>query len=176
MFLTERIDRAIERATVLHGEQKRKISGVPYIVHPYAVAFLLAHFIDDEDVIIAGLLHDVLEDVPGYTEEMLREEFGERVAAIVAEVTEDFSIEEKENHALRKDSWRGRKEQYLENLKNDSREALLVAAADKVHNMRSLLDGHRQGGEQVLASFVANRENLNHLPSNMRPAHTFHNL
>ncbi|MEK7182016.1 MAG: HD domain-containing protein, partial [Patescibacteria group bacterium] len=64
MFLTPQIDKAIQRATVLHHGQERKGTGAPYIVHPYAVAFLLAHYTDDEDVIIAGLLHDVLEDVP----------------------------------------------------------------------------------------------------------------
>jgi (p)ppGpp synthase/HD superfamily hydrolase len=160
MFLSERIDRAIERATVLHQGQKRRISEAPYIIHPFAVAFLLAHFSDDEDVIIAGLLHDVLEDVPGYTRAMLTEEFGTRVAGIVQEVTEDFTLAEKADHSLRRDSWRGRKERYIENLKNDSEEALLVAAADKIHNMRSLISGLQSGGESVLASFAANRENM----------------
>ena len=160
MFLTERIEQAIVRATVLHQAQKRKVSGVPYIVHPYSVAFLLAHYVEDEDVIIAGLLHDTLEDIPEYTEEMLRAEFGERVCAIVKEVTEDFTQAEKEDHSIRGNNWRARKEKYLSNLANDSEEALLVATADKIHNMRSALDEYRIHGDGVWEKFKRNAENL----------------
>jgi (p)ppGpp synthase/HD superfamily hydrolase len=160
MFLTPRIEKAIVRATVLHQSQKRKVSGVPYIVHPYSVAFLLAHYTDDEDVIIAGLLHDTLEDIPEYTEEMLREEFGERACAIVKEVTEDFTQAEKEDHSIRGNNWRARKEKYLANLSNDSQEALLVATADKIHNMRSALDEYRIHGDSVWEKFKRNADNL----------------
>lgn len=160
MFLTPRIERAIVRATVLHQTQKRKVSGVPYIVHPFSVAFLLAHYSDDEDVIIAGLLHDTLEDVPSYTDVMLREEFGERVYSIVKEVTEDFTQAEKEDHSIRGNNWRVRKERYLENLKNDSKDALLVATADKVHNMRNALDEYVKHGEGVWEKFKRNADNL----------------
>lgn len=76
MFLTPAIERAIVRSAELHRDQVRKGNGSPYVVHPYAVAFLLAHFGADEVTIIAGLLHDVLEDVPGYSAETLRQEFG----------------------------------------------------------------------------------------------------
>ncbi len=160
MFLTERIEAAIVRATVLHAPQRRKISGVPYIVHPYAVAFLLAHYVDDEDVIIAGLLHDVLEDVPEYTEEQLLSEFGARVLLIVKEVTEDFTQAEKEDHSLRSEGWRQRKEKYLANLADDSEEALLVATADKIHNMRSALDEHRLHGDAVWERFERKAEQI----------------
>lgn len=154
MFLTQRIEQAIVRATVLHHKQKRKVSGVPYIVHPYSVAFLLAHYINDEDVIIAGLLHDALEDVPTYTETMLRDEFGERVLTIVKEVTEDY-LQGGKGNELPQDSaaWRSRKAGYIENLKNDSPEALLVATADKIHNMRGLIDEYRVHGETVWEKF-----------------------
>ncbi len=162
MFLTQRIEQAIVRATVLHHFQKRKVSGVPYIVHPYSVAFLLAHYVDDEDVIIAGLLHDVLEDTPEYTEAMLKDEFGERVFQIVKEVTEDYTQAEKLNHLLRGDngSWRTRKERYLDNLKNDTPEALLVAAADKIHNMRGLIDEYQVYGDEVWHKFRRSAEDL----------------
>ncbi len=160
MFLTERIERAIVRATVLHHAQKRRVSGVPYIVHPYSVAFLLAHYIDDEDVIIAALLHDTLEDVPEYSAALLREEFGDRVCAIVLEVTEDFTQAEKEDHSIRGTNWRARKEQYLHNLSNDSQEALLVATADKIHNMRNTLDEYGIHGTEVWDKFKRNADNL----------------
>ena len=154
MFLTQKIEQAINRATVLHHSQKRKVSGVPYIVHPYSVAFLLAHYVDDEDVIIAGLLHDVLEDVPEYTESMLREEFGERVFTLVKEVTEDY-LQNGQGKWLPQDSasWRSRKASYLENIKNDSPEALLVVTADKIHNMRGLIDEYKIYGNAVWEKF-----------------------
>lgn len=161
MFLTQRIEQAIVRATVLHQSQKRKVSGVPYIVHPYSVAFLLAHYTDDEDVIIAGLLHDALEDVPEYTESMLQEEFGERVFKIVKEVTEDY-LQGGKGKGLPQDSdsWRSRKASYLENIKNDSPEALLVAAADKIHNMRGLIDEYRVYGDAVWEKFRREYQDL----------------
>lgn len=142
MFLTPKIESAIKRATSLHDGQKRKVSGLPYVVHPYAVAFLLAHYTDDEDVIIAGLLHDVLEDVPGYTEDDLVAEFGARVTAIVKEVTEDYTEAAKMDHSLRRQGWKERKEKYLSNLSDDSPEALLVTTADKIHNLRSLINDY----------------------------------
>jgi (p)ppGpp synthase/HD superfamily hydrolase len=160
MFLTKKIERAIVLATVLHANQKRKITGVPYIIHPYAVAFLLAHYSDDEDVIIAGLLHDTLEDVPHYTEENLREEFGERVCRIVKEVTENYTQEEKESPHKRTATWLFRKEGYLAGLQDDSTEALLVAAADKIHNMRSFLDEYSQHKESIWGHFRTEKEKM----------------
>ncbi|MDD2766415.1 MAG: HD domain-containing protein [Candidatus Moranbacteria bacterium] len=160
MFLTKKIERAIVLSTVLHSNQKRKISGVPYIIHPYSVAFLLAHYIDDEDVIIAGLLHDTLEDVPTFTEKMLEEEFGSRVCAIVKEVTENYTQEEKENPKMRPASWQYRKEGYLKGLKDDSTEALLIASADKIHNMRSFLDEYPLHFETIWESFHTDKEKI----------------
>lgn len=148
------------KATILHAAQERKVSKVPYITHPYSVAFLLAHYIDDEDVIIAGLLHDVLEDVPNYGDDDLRRDFGERVYSIVKEVTEDFSQAEKEDHSLRGAGWRVRKEKYLENLSDDSKEALLVATADKIHNLRSILEEYEKHGEGVWDIFRRDPKNM----------------
>lgn len=160
MQLTKRLDSAIERATVLHHGQSRRITGVPYIVHPYAVMVLLSAYTDDEDVLIAALLHDVIEDVPGYEREHLVLEFGERVASLVVELTEDYTEEERNDRELRRASWRRVKEGYIENLKNDSEEALLIATADKIHNMMSLISGYHLGGEKVLESFHTNSENI----------------
>lgn len=160
MFLTKRIERAIVKATVLHAPQARKVSRVPYITHPYSVAFLLAHYVDDEDVIIAGLMHDVLEDVPHYSEEDLKHDFGERVFSIVKEVTEDFTQAEKEDPSLRKKGWRERKEKYLSNLTDDSREALLIAAADKIHNLRSILAEYENHGQKVWTMFGRDQKEM----------------
>lgn len=146
MFLTDKIFRAIERATVLHHGQTRRVTGVPYIVHPYAVGFLLAHFTDDEDVIIAGLLHDTLEDVPGYTREMLEVEFGPEVARLVSEVTEDNSIYDEHPELSHRDRVRLKKQDYLERLADDSEGALMIATADKICNIRSFLEEYKRLG------------------------------
>jgi len=102
---------------------------VPYIVHPVEVAMILDKYTDDEDVICAGLLHDVLEDVVGYSRANLAQEFGERVAQIVQEVSEDKDPNVPEDA---KATWRERKEKYLAGLRQDSEEAILVCAAEKM--------------------------------------------
>lgn len=148
MFLTDRIFRAIERATELHDGQRRRVNGLPYIVHPYAVGFLLAHFTDNEDVIIAGLLHDTLEDVPSYTQEMLEAEFGPEVARLVSEVTEDNAIYDEHPELSHQDRVRLKKQDYLERLMDDSEGALMIAAADKICNTRSFLGEYEKYGHK----------------------------
>lgn len=163
MLLTPKIEKAIVRSAELHRHQKRKAGGAPYIVHPFAVAFLLAHYSDDEDVICAGLLHDILEDVPSYGAERMQEEFGERVYRIVKEVTEDREHEGAiqffpYSQNLHRKDWKARKEGYLERLQDDSSEGLLIAAADKIHNLRSLVDSYLEQGDGVWKSFPAGKE------------------
>lgn len=148
MFLTDQIFRAIERATELHDGQTRRVNGLPYIVHPYAVGFLLAHFTDNEDVIIAGLLHDTLEDVPSYTREMLETEFGPEVARLVSEVTEDNAIYDEHPELSHQDRVRLKKQDYLERLMDDSEGALMIAAADKICNTRSFLGEYEKYGPE----------------------------
>ena len=80
MLLNPKIQKAIYIATHQHRHQKRKINDMPYIVHPFSVAWLLSEQTKDEDVIVAGLLHDVLEDTDGYDYENIQKDFGDRVA------------------------------------------------------------------------------------------------
>lgn len=160
MFLTPKIERAIVRAAELHRHQERKGSGAPYIVHPYAVAFLLAHYTDDEDVVCAGLLHDILEDVPSYGEDRMREEFGDRICDIVKEVTEDRNPLVVGHLFPEKNNWKERKDGYIDNLKNDSEEALLIACADKIQNLRSLIDGYSRHDEQLWENFRSGKEDM----------------
>ena len=77
--------KAFEISNRLHSGQLRK-SGEPYIIHPIAVSFILANFGMDTETIIAGLMHDVVEDTP-YTREQLVEDFGEEIALLVDGVT-----------------------------------------------------------------------------------------
>lgn len=84
--LIEEADRYAEWA---HGSigQTRKYTGLPYIEHPREVAGILAAMGFDDHIVAAGLLHDVLEDVPGVTRDNIRERFGDAVASLVVEVT-----------------------------------------------------------------------------------------
>lgn len=89
----------------------------------------------DEDVLIAGLLHDTLEDVPDYTEERLKEAFGQRVLDIVLGVTEIYKL-----RGEKAPSWKIEKLGYIENLKESSDESVLVSIADKIQNTRGYIE------------------------------------
>lgn len=128
---TEIIGKAYDLAVKMHEGQFRK-SGEPYIIHPIAVAKILAQLGMDESTIIGGLLHDVVEDTE-YTKEQLAEEFGEDVALIVDGVTKITniqlnSIEAKQAETLRK--------MYFA-MSKDIR-VLIVKLADRLHNLRTI--------------------------------------
>jgi (p)ppGpp synthase/HD superfamily hydrolase len=129
MKLTPRLKQAIDAATRAHKEQMRGDGKTPYISHAFGVALQLANHCDDEDVIIAGLFHDVLEDVDSqvYGASEIERGFGSRVLAIVRGVTEDKALK----------PWQKRKQAYLDNLANASKEVLMVSAADLTHNIMS---------------------------------------
>ena len=123
------IERAVNAAVVAHEGQTRKgLGNTPYIVHPVHIALMLARWDMDEDVIAAGLLHDVVEDCKDWTIERVETEFGKHIASIVADLTEDKSK-----------TWAERKQAAIDNAPHLSPQAACVKAADKLHNMQSLL-------------------------------------
>lgn len=145
-----RIEQAIRAAAVLHKNQLRKGSiPFPYITHLVATAFTLMDYTDDEDVIIAGLLHDTIEDTD-YTIEELQEDFGGRVCEIVEAVSEPKSTPEN------KISWRDKKLAYVRKLKKGPEEAILVAAADKIHNLRTLVEDYTEDHDSFMQDFGKN--------------------
>jgi (p)ppGpp synthase/HD superfamily hydrolase len=134
-----------------HAKQTRKASTIPYIAHLMGVASLVLEAGGDEDLAIAALLHDVVEDCGGVP--MLKEvrrRFGKRVAKIVDECTDAYTEP--------KPPWRERKEKYIARLKHADADARLVSAADKLNNVRSILSDYREIGEQVWARFNGGRE------------------
>ena len=145
---TSCIQKAINKAADLHRGQIRKGDGLPYIVHPFSVAWILSNYTNDEDIIVAGLLHDVLEDVEGYKYEDLKKDFGEKIANIVREVSE-------EGENLGSKNWEERKQKYLSHLENASFEALMICAADKIHNLISLIEAYNKQGKKVFGNFNA---------------------
>lgn len=129
-----RIEQAIRAAAILHEKQRRKGElAFPYVTHLFSVAFTLSDYTTDEDVVIAALLHDTIEDTD-YTIEELEQDFGERVARIVATLTEPYTVE---GRSL---SWLERKERYAAQLEAGPIEAVMVAAADKTHNFRTSVE------------------------------------
>jgi len=127
----------------LHDGQRRKgKSAPPYIVHPFAVVVILSHYTDDENTIIAGLLHDTIEDT-GYTREEMEQDFDKEVTEIVLGVTEE---KERDGKKL---EWKVRKREYIETLRSASYQSLMVSAADKIHNLQSTLNEVAQYGTPV---------------------------
>ncbi len=156
MKLTKNIQKAIIKAAVLHKDQERKEGDVPFIVHPYSVAMIVSNYTDDEDVIIGALLHDVLEDVPNYYESDMIRDFGEKITEIVKGVSEenDPNNENKDE----KESWKDRKNNYVERLKTDSQESLMVCAADKIHNINSMIEAYKERGLSAFNKFNSSIE------------------
>jgi len=155
--LTPTIRRAIETAARLHQSQFRKGSAsnqIPYISHLLGVTEILARYTVEETILVAGLLHDSTEDeeYTHYTPEQLAIDFGEEVAVVVAGVTEDISLKQLNGE---KGSWQERKNKYLDRLREASPASQLVACADKIHNLRSLIAAYLEEGDIVWERFNA---------------------
>jgi (p)ppGpp synthase/HD superfamily hydrolase len=135
--LTDRFDRGLLYATHVHGGQVRKATTIPYVAHLLAVAATVLEYGGSEDMAIAGLLHDAVEDQGGEARLAdIRNRFGDRVADIVHACSDSVV-----NTAAgqQKEDWRIRKMRYIEHLKTVDQETRLVSLADKVHNARSIL-------------------------------------
>ena len=156
MIYSYRIEQALRAAAVLHKDQVRKGRiPYPYVTHLYAVAFIVADYIDDEATIIAALLHDTLEDTD-YTVSELKNDFGDEVAKIVATVSEHQGKTEKKEK-----TWKERKEQYIKQLDKGSEAALIIAAADKIHNLRSITEEYFEHHVRYMQDFGSDlREKL----------------
>lgn len=149
--LGPRFQRAFAFAAEKHSGQARKASTIPYIAHLMGVASLVLEAEGDEDLVIAALLHDVVEDCGGIP--MLKEvrrRFGNQVAKIVDGCTDAYVIP--------KPPWRERKENYISRLKKEPADPCLVSAADKLNNIRSIISDYRAIGESVWSRFSGGRE------------------
>jgi guanosine-3',5'-bis(diphosphate) 3'-pyrophosphohydrolase len=140
------IQAAADLALKAHEGQTRKESKVPYIVHPIAVALILAKYGFSEEVIAAALVHDVVEDT-SVTQEELRETLGDAVANLVASVTHDSSL-----------SWEEKKLGYIESVRSASDDVKAIATADKIANAGSLLQAYEDMGSEVWGLFNAGKD------------------
>lgn len=148
--LTPRLMRAMNAAAVHHRGHVRKGSGIPYVAHLYAVMHLVAQHTDDEDVLIAALFHDTLEDVPeSYSEAQMRRDYGDRVTDLVLHLSKDDTLP----------GWQERADAYLAHLEHHAPdEAVLISCADKLHNLMSILDDHAMQGEALWRRFNSGKE------------------
>lgn len=149
--LGARFLKAFSFAAEKHKGQPRKASRIPYIAHLMGVSSIVLEAGGDEDLAIAALLHDVVEDCGGAP--MLKEvrrRFGDRVANIVDGCTDAYEIPKPE--------WRTRKENYIARLKKEDEDTRLVSAADKLNNVRSILSDYRTVGESIWSRFNGGRE------------------
>jgi (p)ppGpp synthase/HD superfamily hydrolase len=148
MELTERFDAAFLLASELHRQQMRKSSVIPYLSHLMAVSALVLEHGGTEDEAIAGLLHDAVEDQGGPpTLERIRDQFGDVVAELVSALSD--------TDQMPKPPWRERKEQYLFHLESAPAAVLRVSAADKLHNVRSMVRDYLTFGEDLWNRFSA---------------------
>lgn len=147
-LLGDRFDAALVMAADLHQRQVRKGTAIPYVSHLLAVCSLVLTCGGDEDEAIAALLHDAVEDQGGSpTLELIRTRFGDRVAVIVEACTDTTQTPKPPAMA--------RKRRYLADLDQDTTgtSVLLVSAADKVHNLTSILADYRMVGDQLWDRF-----------------------
>jgi (p)ppGpp synthase/HD superfamily hydrolase len=149
--LGPRFVRAFEFAAHKHAGQPRKGTTVPYIAHVMGVASLVLEYGGDEDLAIAALLHDVVEDCGGAPVlKEIRRKFGPRVAKVVDGCTDSDTVP--------KPPWLERKQGYIRHLRNADGETRLVSAADKLYNVRSICTAYREVGGKVWDRFSAGRE------------------
>jgi (p)ppGpp synthase/HD superfamily hydrolase len=148
-MITRHLADALDFAVRAHGDQVRKCTTIPYVSHLLGVAGLVLEGGGDEDLAIAGLLHDVLEDTSA-TSDQLERAFGPRVARIV-EACSDTQEKPKPPPLERKQG-------YLEHLEDADADTLLVSLADKLHNARTLLLDFRTEGPSVFKRFNLSRE------------------
>ncbi len=142
MIYSEKLHKALIIASQKHFGQKRKINKSPYIIHPFAVCLILTQFTKNEDILISAILHDTLEDT-NYTKQELEKDFGKKILNIIIHLTEqEFSDKIKK-------TWLQRKIHYLELLNNAPYESLMVCAADKIHNLQSLIFHYKFLGQKI---------------------------
>ncbi len=156
MKYTLKIQRAIKFAAKTHQvyqDQKRKGKSIPYITHPLTAGMILSLAGASEDVIVAGILHDTIEDSTlekKVTKEMIEERFGRKVAELVESVTENDKSA----------SWDDRKSEALRHISHFSQDSLLVKSADIISNVSELVDDHGRYGDECFARFHAPKEKI----------------
>jgi (p)ppGpp synthase/HD superfamily hydrolase len=137
---SDRINHALAFAAKHHDRQVRKGTRLPYLTHPANVAIILTRYDQDEDTVVAGILHDVVEDCvrERYSRDMLEQRIGEKFGGDVLETVLAVTQRTSDNQGVELSSDE-RKDDYLDRLAQAGERARWVCAADKVHNGNSIL-------------------------------------
>ena len=142
------VSEAIAFSTEAHDGMRRRKSEAPYILHPLEVGVIVGTMTDDQEVIAAGILHDVVEDA-GITIDRIGEKFGERVMTLVASETEN-----KREDLPPEQTWRVRKEETLEVLRSTDDVAVMIMwLGDKLSNIRAIYRDFVVEGKAVWDKF-----------------------
>ncbi|TXT25953.1 MAG: metal dependent phosphohydrolase [Rhodocyclaceae bacterium] len=149
--LSQRFDEALQFAASIHRQQMRKGTTIPYITHLMAVSSIVGEAGGDEDLMIAGLLHDSIED-QGVSRGEIARRFGERVASLVEACSDSNTIP--------KPPWKQRKERYIAHLQKAGPDVRFISVADKLHNARSILTDLKVLGSAVWDRFNASRDDI----------------
>ena len=150
------IEKAIQFASKAHEGACRKGTSLPYILHPLEAASIAAQITDDPEVIAAAALHDVVEDT-SFTEKDIRVLFGNRVADLVM-----FNTEDKRRERPASETWTIRKQETISHLEQASDDEMIVAFADKLSNLRSMLIDYIREEESFWNRF-AQKDPLKHV-------------
>lgn len=129
---TNLVDRAVKFAILKHSGDSRKGTKTPYIIHTMEAAAIVAGMTEDQELIAAAVLHDTLEDTDTTYDE-LKEAFGERVAKLVEEESED-----KQKDRPAEETWLERKQATLDHLKEADHETRMLVLGDKLSNIRAV--------------------------------------
>jgi myo-inositol-1(or 4)-monophosphatase len=146
---TELLDRAIVFAVKAHAGTERRGKGFPYIVHPMEAVEIVATITPDQELLAAAALHDTVEDTD-VTIDQIREEFGERIANLVASES-DVMIQ----GVSEEDSWHARKQAAIDRLARAPHDAKIVALGDKLSNMRAIARDYAVKGDELWKIFHA---------------------
>ena len=146
---TSLLDRAIIFAVKAHAGTERRGKGFPYIVHPMEAVEIVATMTSDQELLAAAALHDTVEDTD-VTVDRLREEFGDRIASLVASESDTF-----QEGVSEEDSWHERKQAAINRLAAASHDAKIVALGDKLSNMRAIARDYSVMGDDLWKIFHA---------------------
>jgi len=153
----DRLSTAIRFAAYAHQDEFRKGTTIPYIVHPLDVVSILLKNGGSEDLVIAGVLHDVLEDTP-HSRKEIRKNFGDSVGTLVEGASESEALTKGISNEEKKKTWKLRKTERIKKVKTSGRELRLLICAYKLANIRDLLGDLHTQGEGVWEKFNSSKQ------------------
>ena len=146
---TQLVDRAILFAVKAHSGTERRGKGFPYVIHPMEAMAIVATITPDPELLAAAALHDTVEDTD-ITLDVLRAEFGERVAKLVADESDVFTEGKSEE-----ETWHQRKKAAIDRPARAPHDAKIVALGDKLSNMRAIARDYAAQGDALWNIFHA---------------------